>query len=133
MMRGGPERQYDPFGNGWQLSIALRQAELAAELRAELRFLREILLENLHALPERTVAQMVLHLDREEGLLSSFEEGGSVGRLLKMGRALYKNMSRLSILFGIWSTVIYAGTHTGQAADLVRQALKLTLQTIFQP
>lgn len=127
--RGGQGHNYDPSGNGLQLSIAMKLGELGAEMR----FLRETLLEHLHLLPERTVAQMVLHLDKEEGLLSSFEETGSMGKLLKLGRALYKNLSRLSILFGIWSTVIYAGTHTGQAADLVKQAFKLTLQAIFQP
>lgn len=127
--RGGQDSRYDPSGNGLQLSIAMKLGELGAEMR----FLRETVLEHLHMLPERTVAQMVLHLDREEGLLSSLEKPGTVGRLLKLGQALYKNMSRLSILFGIWSTVIYAGTHTGQAADLIRQAFKLTLQTIIQP
>lgn len=137
-MRQGDHRNFDPSGNGLQFSMAVKLVETSAELRAEMRILREAILDKLHALPEQTAAHLALHLDRHpQTAVSPESEGlGLAVRLLRLASSLYGNLRRLSILFGIWSMVTYGLLNSDHLAEVskaaAKEAFKLLLQAIIQ-
>lgn len=115
--------------------MAVKAAETAAELRAEMRFLREAILSSLHDLPERTAAHLALHLDRrlQTAVSPSPDEGmGWAVQLVRLASSLYGNLRRLSILFGIWSMVTYGLLNSDHLAEVSKAAAKEAFTLLLQ-
>ena len=115
MSRWGTPGQYnrpphDQSGSGYQFSVAMKLAEMAAEVRG----LRQDMHHHLMGLPERMARQMVLHINQSTLCKAKSSKTGQLlqlTQLLKSGLPYVVFAWRTLLLLALWS-LIGTGAYT---------------------
>lgn len=113
-------------------SVSAFQIEIVKQLtyvHAEIRSMRQETNYNLRHLPERLSEQIIL---RQGRVSTDTDQTGTVMVVVRLAMAVYANLRRVSVLFSIWTMVLYGAYNSGQIADLLKWAIKETIRALIQ-